>query len=50
MAMAEQRSSRGRRCDDRGHGDTAVHKLPTDRPPLQETGALWTAMVRQFGS
>jgi len=29
---------------------TAVHKLPIDLPPLREMGALWTALVRQFGS
>lgn len=29
--------------------NTAVHKLTIDRPPLQETGALWSAVARQFG-
>jgi len=29
--------------------NTAVHKLPIDLPRLQEMGALWSALVRQFG-
>jgi CubicO group peptidase (beta-lactamase class C family) len=29
--------------------NTAVHKLTIDRPPLQEMGALWSAVARQFG-
>jgi CubicO group peptidase (beta-lactamase class C family) len=30
--------------------NTAVHKAPVDIPPLREAGALWAALVRQFGS
>jgi CubicO group peptidase (beta-lactamase class C family) len=30
--------------------NTAVHKLPADLAPLEEMGALWFAVVRQFGS
>jgi hypothetical protein len=29
--------------------NTAVHKQPVDLPPARETGALWTALVRQLG-
>ena len=29
--------------------NTAVHKLPVDPPPLVESGALWSARVRQLG-
>jgi len=29
--------------------NTAVHKLPDDRPPLWEMDALWSALVRQLG-
>jgi CubicO group peptidase (beta-lactamase class C family) len=29
--------------------NTAVHKLAADRPPLLEMGALWSALVDQFG-
>jgi CubicO group peptidase (beta-lactamase class C family) len=29
--------------------NTAVHKLPVDVPRLQETDALWSALVRQLG-
>jgi CubicO group peptidase (beta-lactamase class C family) len=29
--------------------NTAVHKLPVDLAPLQEMGALWSALVRQLG-
>jgi CubicO group peptidase (beta-lactamase class C family) len=29
--------------------NTAAHKLPLDRAPLREMGALWTAVVRQIG-
>ena len=30
--------------------NTAVHKLPLDLPPLRESGALWSGLVRQLGS
>ena len=30
--------------------NTAVHKRAVDLPPLREMGALWAALVRQFGS
>jgi CubicO group peptidase (beta-lactamase class C family) len=29
--------------------NTAVHKQPVDLPQARETGALWTALVRQLG-
>ena len=29
--------------------NTAVHRQPVDLPPARETGALWTALVRQLG-
>jgi CubicO group peptidase (beta-lactamase class C family) len=29
--------------------NTAVHKLPLDRSPLQEMDALWSALIRQLG-
>jgi len=29
--------------------NTAVHKMPVDIPSLREAGALWMAVVRQFG-
>ena len=29
--------------------NTAVHKQPVDLPQARETGALWTAVVRQLG-